>query len=75
MLKMGYYYKGVKVSIWGKSNNQYTIVFEDKETAERLGGFERYDESYLSWFLKRSTKKKLKNIESIKDSFGTEEEA
>ena len=50
-------------------------MVEDKETAERLGGFERYDESYLSWFLKRSTKKKLKNIESIKDSFGTEEEA
>ena len=27
-----YYYKGVKVSIWGKNGNKCTIVVEDKET-------------------------------------------
>lgn len=30
----------------------YTITVEDKETAEKLGGFERYDERYLTWFYK-----------------------
>ena len=49
---MEYYYKGVKVSIWGKNDNQYTIVVEDKETADSLGGFERYDENYLTWYYK-----------------------
>lgn len=49
---MAYYYKGAKVSIWGKSDNQYTIVVEDRETAERIGGFTRHDESYLTWFYK-----------------------
>ncbi len=49
---MEYYYKGVKVGIWGKNNNHCTITVEDKETAEKLGGFERYDERYLTWFYK-----------------------
>lgn len=50
--KEEYYYKGVKVSIWGKKDNKCTIVVEDKEVADRIGGFERHDESYLSWFYK-----------------------
>ncbi len=49
---MKYYYKGVQVGIWGKNNDKYTITVEDKETADRLGGFERHDESYLTWYYK-----------------------
>lgn len=49
---MEYYYKGVKVSIWGKNDNKCTIVVEDKETADKLGGFLRHDESYLTWYYK-----------------------
>lgn len=43
-IKVEYYYKGVKVGIWGKADNRCTIVVEDKETADRIGGFERHDE-------------------------------
>ena len=49
---MEYYYKGAKVSIWGKRDNKCTIVVEDKEIADRIGGFERHDESYLTWYYK-----------------------
>lgn len=49
---MEYYYKGVKVSIWGKNDNKCTIVVEDKETADKLGGFLRHDERYLTWYYK-----------------------
>ncbi len=49
---MEYYYQGVKVSLWGKADKQCTIVVEDREVAERLGGFKRHDEGYLTWFYK-----------------------
>lgn len=63
---MEYYYKGVKVSIWGKSNNQYTIVVEDKETADNLGGFIRHDESYLSWFYKTVSEEEVEVVDGQK---------
>ncbi len=49
---MEYYYKGVKVSIWGRADNKCTIVVENEETANKLGGFLRHDENYLTWFYK-----------------------
>ena len=59
-----YYYKGVKVSIWGKNDNKCTIVVEDKETADRLGDFERHDEGYLSWFYKTVNEEEVEVVES-----------
>ena len=58
-----YYYKGVKVSIWGKSDNKLTIVVEDKETAEKIGGFIRYDERYLSWYYKTVNEDEVEAVE------------
>ena len=60
---MEYYYKDVKVSIWGRNNNKCTIVVEDKETADRIGGFERHDESYLSWFYKTVDEEEVQAVE------------
>lgn len=60
---MEYYYKGVKVSIWGKRDNECTIVVEDKETAERIGGFARHDEGYLTWFYKTVSEDELETVE------------
>ncbi len=57
-----YFYKGVKVSIWGRNKGQCTIVVEDKETADRLGGFERHDESYLTWFYKTVDESEVEEI-------------
>ena len=64
--KMEYYYKSVKVSIWGKNNNMCTIVVEDKETAEKLGGFLRHDEGYLSWFYKAVSEDEIERTEETK---------
>lgn len=61
---MDYYYKGAKVSILGKSENKYTIVVEDKETADRIGGFLRYDESYLTWFYKTVNAEEVEAVET-----------
>lgn len=60
---MHYYYKGVKVSIWGKADNKCTIVVEDKETAERLGGFLRHDEGYLTWFYKTVNEEEIETVD------------
>lgn len=62
---MDYYYKGEKVSIWGKSENRYTIVVEDKETAERIGGFTRYDERYLTWYYKIVNAEEVEAVETL----------
>lgn len=59
---MEYYYKGTKVSIWGINNDIVTIVVEDKETAERLGGFLRHDEGYLTWFYKMVNKNEVEAV-------------
>ena len=60
---MEYYYKGAKVSILGRSNNKCTVVVEDKETADRIGGFVRHDESYLTWFYKIVDEEDVEAIE------------
>lgn len=62
---MDYYYKGAKVSILGKSGDKCTIVVEDKETAERIGGFQRHDESYLTWFYKTVDEKEVEAVETL----------
>lgn len=59
---MEYYYKGFKVSIWGKNNGKCTIVVEDKEIADKIGGFERHDESYLSWFYKTVREEEIEEV-------------
>ena len=66
--KVEYYYKGVKVSIWGKSDNKYTIVVEDKEVADRIGGFARYDERYLSWFYKTVSEEEVEVIRTTSEN-------
>lgn len=60
---MEYYYKGVKVSIWGKSDGKCTIVVEDKETADRIGGFERHDEGYLTRFYKSVSEEEVESVQ------------